>query len=110
LEELLHSAEFRALTPSYSAKGADLMTYAVAVPGVGKVTTMDAVAQPVVLEQILTECNALMGRSSSARAPPKPALRTTKLDLAAEVVATLRAHVVLTSQIAPGRQVLGERV
>lgn len=62
LGDLVRGAEFRKLAPSYSVKGADQMTYTVAVPGVAKVSTMDGVEQPVVLAKVLGTCNELMGR------------------------------------------------
>lgn len=62
LDALLHSTEFRALAPSYRAEGADLMAYSVSVPGVAKVTTMDAAEHPAVLDKVLAEINGLLGR------------------------------------------------
>ena len=62
LDGLLHGAEFRALLPSYSTGGgADRMTYTVAVPEVGKVTTMDGSNQPEVLSTIIEQFAALIG-------------------------------------------------
>lgn len=61
LDSLVHGAEFRALAPSYRAEGADLMEYSVSVPGVAKVTTMDAAQHPAVLDKVLAEINSLLG-------------------------------------------------
>jgi hypothetical protein len=61
LDSLVHGAEFRALAPSYKAEGADLMVYTVSVPGVAKVSTMDAAQHPAVLDKVLAEINGLLG-------------------------------------------------
>jgi hypothetical protein len=69
LKQLVGSPEFAALDPVYKASGADLFTYQITVPGMGKtIVTMDGAAAPAVLGQVLAKLEALRG-SGKPQAP-----------------------------------------
>lgn len=53
LRDLLTGREFRSLASSYSSRGADQMTYVIAVPGVGTVRTMDGAEHPAMLDEVI---------------------------------------------------------
>jgi hypothetical protein len=64
LRQLLASPEFAALSSRYTAMGADLIIYAISVPGSGKnVVTMDGAKNPPVLDQLLADLQPLLKRA-----------------------------------------------